>query len=41
MERVQPDHAQSSIASRPMLSVRLAQDTLFEKWNDGVLDVLA
>jgi hypothetical protein len=36
MERGQPDHA-----SRPVLSVRLAQDALFEKWNDGVLDVLA
>jgi hypothetical protein len=35
MERVQPDHA-----SRPMLSVRLAHDALFERWNDGILDVL-
>jgi hypothetical protein len=40
-ERDEPDHAQSSIPSRPRLTVRNALDAIFEKWEDTNLGVLS
>jgi hypothetical protein len=37
----QPDHTQSSIASRPTLIVRQSLFAVFERWDVGALDVLA
>jgi hypothetical protein len=39
-EYSQPARAQATIASRPMLTARHVQDAVFERWGDGVLDVL-
>jgi len=40
-ERGQAAGGQATIASRQTPMVRHAQDAVFERWNDGVLDVLA
>jgi hypothetical protein len=36
----QPPHSPAALASRPIFTARHAQDAVFERWGDGVLDVL-